>query len=309
MSRVALAARGTLAQSHFDSVMKYPVLQEGLAQYWEPLSLQILRRVAGSSGAGNALEGQKVCDVGCGRGALLRAVAPLAGAQGSVTGIDISGGMVEYCRETEKDSPAAGTSAPTEYIHADIAEDVVEQSKTAMMWEGEEHESRLSTTEESLHLPDDAPLWHSFDRVFSLQSMHYMGDYRNAMRRHARLLKPGGVLHVGSSYYSECPRARELLAEELAASWERARDSVFQGGHKASGMKLLSAYNWMACARAAGLETSAPEVFVVPSAPPKTTFLYFEARLGPQRPTPTPSDTLLLKHARRLPKPLDLSAI
>lgn len=63
-----------------------------------PWSAELLRRAAPRSG-------EAVLDLACGTGVVARAVAPLVGRQGEVTGLDVSGPMLAVARARSADDP------------------------------------------------------------------------------------------------------------------------------------------------------------------------------------------------------------
>lgn len=70
--------------------------------------------------AASIVPGERVLDVGCGAGPATRAAADLAGADGRVTGLDISARMLATARER---TPAASPPAATiDWLEADAAE-------------------------------------------------------------------------------------------------------------------------------------------------------------------------------------------
>jgi ubiquinone/menaquinone biosynthesis C-methylase UbiE len=102
--------------------------------------------------------GERVLDVGCGRGAVLFAAAAAVGPDGRVVGIDLSPNMVDL---TAADAAARGLS------HVSVVQGDAEQ-------------------------PDFAP--HSFDAVLSGLVIFFLPDPEGALRAYARLLAPRGRL-------------------------------------------------------------------------------------------------------------------
>ncbi|MHC3470108.1 class I SAM-dependent methyltransferase [Streptomyces sp. 7R007] len=116
-------------------------------------------RLAELSGAA---PGDRVLDVGCGTGYLTRHMAARVGPDGTVTGVDPSGPVLDYARRR---APRPG-SAPCIY-----------QEGTA----------------ESLDLPDA-----SFDTVVTSLMLHHLPEELRpaALREMYRVLRPGGRLLV-----------------------------------------------------------------------------------------------------------------
>ncbi|MEV0143820.1 MULTISPECIES: class I SAM-dependent methyltransferase [unclassified Nonomuraea] len=116
---------------------------------------EIFTRLAALSGV---RQGHRVLDVGCGTGYLTRVLAPVAGPNGHVTGVDPSAPMIEHARK----------KAPGNCSY--------------LVGEGQ-----------SLDLPDA-----SFDVVVSSLAVHHMpsAERGNAVREMFRVLRPGGRLLI-----------------------------------------------------------------------------------------------------------------
>ena len=117
--------------------------------------------------------GERVLDVGCGRGAVLSRVAPLVGPQGRAVGLDLAPGMV---RRTA----------------ADLAH---------LPWV----EVRVGDAQ----APDLPPA--SYDVVASSLVLFFLTDPVAALRRWADLLRPGGRLGV-TTFGRQDPRWHEIDA-------------------------------------------------------------------------------------------------
>lgn len=106
--------------------------------------------------------GERVLDVGCGRGAVLFPAAEAVGADGHVTGIDLSPGMVE--------------------LTAGQAEEAGLANVTVAVGDAEE---------------PDFPAG-SFDLITGGMVLFFLPDVPAALRNYARLLRPGGRLSVST---------------------------------------------------------------------------------------------------------------
>ncbi|HEY4326098.1 MAG TPA: methyltransferase domain-containing protein [Mucilaginibacter sp.] len=104
-------------------------------------------------------EGNRVLDVGCGIGVQAQAMAKLVGAEGKVTGTDLSTVMVEIAKEK-----AASSNLPLDFLAADAV---------------------------AQPFPDQ-----SFDRIRTERVLMYVKDLQTALREFKRLLKPGGKLVI-----------------------------------------------------------------------------------------------------------------
>lgn len=111
------------------------------------------------AGALDVQPAQRVLDVGCGTGTLLKLLAPQAGASGHLTGVDLSTGMLEVAR-------AKLAGLPAELVLANA---------------------------EDLPFPDA-----SFDRVTTSLAVHEMTvtGRLNTLKEMRRVLKPGGIAAV-----------------------------------------------------------------------------------------------------------------
>jgi ubiquinone/menaquinone biosynthesis C-methylase UbiE len=99
--------------------------------------------------------GEQVLDLACGTGIVARHVAPLVGAQGKITGVDISPDMLEVAREC-----CSAEDAPLEWTEGDAV---------------------------SLPLPDEA-----FDLAICQQGFQFFPDRAAAAGEMCRVLRDGG---------------------------------------------------------------------------------------------------------------------
>jgi ubiquinone/menaquinone biosynthesis C-methylase UbiE len=106
--------------------------------------------------------GDRVLDVACGTGAASRAIARVAGADGSVTGVDLGEPTLAVARSFEPEEGAA----PIEFLQADATQ---------------------------LPLPDA-----SFDVAICQQGLQFFPDRVAALAEMRRALKPGGTLAVAT---------------------------------------------------------------------------------------------------------------
>jgi ubiquinone/menaquinone biosynthesis C-methylase UbiE len=129
--------------------------------------------------------GDRVLDVGCGRGASLFPAAAAVGAHGSVTGVDLAPGMVTETR-------------------AEI--------------------ERLGLTHVSVELGDaEAPDFPagSFDAVLAGLVLFFLPDAAAAVQAYARLLRPGGRLAISTfpEMSEEEQASRQRIAAGLSSLW------------------------------------------------------------------------------------------
>jgi SAM-dependent methyltransferase len=125
------------------------------AEAYEQLMGRWSRRLAPLLiGFGGLSAGDRVLDVGCGTGSLAFAAARLA-ETGSVTGIDLTPGFVDFAR-SRSDDPR---------LRFDIAD------------------------ARDLPFPDN-----SFDRAFSLLVLHFIPDAARAVAEMRRVVRPGGTV-------------------------------------------------------------------------------------------------------------------
>lgn len=123
--------------------------------------------------------GDRVLDIGCGRGAVLFAAREVVGASGTVTGIDLAPTMVQL---TRTDAAARGFANVT--VEVGDAED-----------------------------PPFAP--GSFDAVLAGLVVFFLADPRAALRRYAALLAPHG--RVGFSTFGPNDPAFEAAMKALGS--------------------------------------------------------------------------------------------
>ncbi|WP_411710974.1 class I SAM-dependent methyltransferase [Micromonospora musae] len=131
--------------------------------------------------------GDRVLDVGCGRGAVLFPAADATGPTGRVTGIDLAPAMVSF---TAEDLRRAGLT------HVDVRVDDAQQ-------------------------PDFPP--GSFDAILAGLVVFLLPEPQQALRTYARLLRPAGRLAV-STFAAQDPAfvaAMDALAAHLPADQPR----------------------------------------------------------------------------------------
>lgn len=115
-------------------------------------------------------EGERVLDVGCGTGAVLVPAALAVGPRGSVTGVDLSPGMVERAREA-------------------IAERGLTQARAVV---GDAETAEWTDADGTATGPADG----SFDAVLAGISLFFFPHPDAAAARYRTLLAPGGRLAV-----------------------------------------------------------------------------------------------------------------
>ncbi|EEP73623.1 methyltransferase type 11 [Micromonospora sp. ATCC 39149] len=123
----------------------------------DPLTTPVARRLIDFVGL---TAGQRVLDIGCGRGAVLLQAAAVVGPTGRAVGVDLAPRMVEH---TARDVAARGLA------HVEV---------------------RLADGE---HL-DESP--RSYDVVLASMVMHAMDDPAGALRAYRTLLRPGGRVGI-----------------------------------------------------------------------------------------------------------------
>ena len=142
----------------FDTVA--PDFDQSDIAYHVPIGQQLVR-------VADIQSGERVLDVGTGRGAVLFAALDVVGPTGTVTGIDLSNGMVEHVRA---DALRLG--------HRNVAVHTMD---------GEE--------------PDFPP--GSFDAVLGSYSINMFPNAPVALRRYPELLAPGGRLAFTTPVFHE----------------------------------------------------------------------------------------------------------
>lgn len=164
---------------------------------FEPWARDLLRRAG-------PLPGERILDAACGTGTVARAVLPLVGPEGRVTGADPNREMLAMARTTV---PA---EAPVEWREASA---------------------------ESLPFPDAA-----FDLVLCQEGLQFFSDRPAAVREFRRVLAPGGRLALSvwrtlehNPVHAAIERAvvRHLGASTLTAAFSgdaRDLDALLSGG-------------------------------------------------------------------------------
>lgn len=129
-------------------------------EFFTPMGRRLVERAAPAVG-------DRVLDVGCGRGACVFPAAERVGPEGRVVGIDVAEAMIE------------------------------EATKEAALRDAAMVELRVMDGEH----PDFAP--HSFDVVLGSYSVIFLPDAPTALARYAPLLSPGGRLAFTSPVFSD----------------------------------------------------------------------------------------------------------
>ena len=136
----------------------------------------------------------RVLDIGCGAGWFANSVACWYDHQ--VVGIDLCPRSLERARET---ADALGVSAQVRFEQMNFLE------------------------------PPDWLFNERFDVVNSLGAMHHMADCETAVRLAARLVRPGGWLHVGLYHrYGRAPLLHHF--QDVTTAWRAADDDFTRGG-------------------------------------------------------------------------------
>lgn len=165
-------------------------------EFFAPLGAALTRRAAPQPG-------ERVLDLGCGRGHVLFPVAEAVGPTGHVTGTDLSERMVELC--------AAEASA-----------------------RGLTH---VSVGVGDAAAPDFAPA--SFDVVTAGMVMFFVPEPRVAMPKIAALLRPGGRFAM-SSFGPSDPKFDETMAilyrHRVGPEWAENPDKPFTTHESMTGM-------------------------------------------------------------------------
>lgn len=182
MDRIAYKSAVTVAFNN--AAAEYDQLG---VEFFTPMGRRLVERVAPRTG-------QRVLDVGCGRGAALFAAAERVGPSGHVLGIDIAPAMVEEARQ-----------------HAETLG--VDHVEVAVM-DGERPD-----------LPKA-----SFDVVTGSYSVIFLPDAPAALALYARLLRPGGRIAFTSPVFTDDtfpflpPVFTELIPQRLLrnlpADWQ-----------------------------------------------------------------------------------------
>jgi ubiquinone/menaquinone biosynthesis C-methylase UbiE len=134
--------------------------------------------------------GDVILDVATGPGTVARPAAALAGPSGRVTGVDLSGAMLDVARSF---APEAG-SAPIEYLESPAT---------------------------SIPRPAE-----TFDRAYCQQGLQHMSDPAAALQEMRRLLKPNARLAVAIWQQSPFSLFRQTVAD-LGISAEGSQPSSF----------------------------------------------------------------------------------
>lgn len=139
--------RWRLAGTGPDSYERYQV-----PSIFEPLAKMFLQRVP-------LQPGQRVLDVACGTGVIVRQAAPILGSAGRLVGVDLNSNMLDVAL---KRPPTDG--APVEWRHGDAASLPCSNSE--------------------------------FDIVICQQGLQFFSDKPGALREMYRVLKPGGLVAI-----------------------------------------------------------------------------------------------------------------
>ncbi len=177
------------AESKSDLAALYTRVAPGYGQ-GTPMFAHAGRRLVELAGVS---AGQRLLDIGAGRGAILFEAAERVGTRGRVTGIDIAPGMVD---ETSAEIARRGLR------HAEI---------------------RLMDAEKRLDLPDA-----TFDHVLCGFAVFFFENLSGVLREALRVLKPGGQIGFGFSRHID-PRWT-WYAELLASSGALANLPRSPGG-------------------------------------------------------------------------------
>ena len=178
-----------------DSYERYQV-----PSVFEPLARIFLQRVP-------LLPGQRVLDVACGPGIIVRQAAPILGSAGRLVGVDLNANMLEGAR---KRGPTDG--APVEWRQGDAAS-----------------------------LPCSSS---EFDIVICQQGLQFFWDKAGALAEMHRVLKPGGLLAIcvwRPIEHSPCHLAiAEALSRHVNEDVARRFQTPFSFGDAAALNALLT---------------------------------------------------------------------
>jgi len=154
--------------------------------------------------AGRSLTGQRVLEIGCGRGVGLEILLGLGAAE--VVGLDIDPRMIRLAQER-------------------LA--------------GKGYRARAETGDaEAIRLPDA-----SVDGVFDFGILHHVPGWPKALGEIARVLKPGGVFFFEDVLWGLTTRwPANILFEHPQASQFSGGD--FRRGLEAAGLKVLAWRQW-----------------------------------------------------------------
>eukprot|EP00659_Diplonema_papillatum_P006666 gene6666-10220_t len=250
-------SRAHIIESLFDSHVRHQKLWH-IEHILEPAALKLLSHL------GQLKEGERVIDVGCGIGAVVRRASRVVGETGKAVGIDVSGEMIRLCREKDGEG---------EYHQLDIAPVSAQNRKDFSPEPGD------GGVRAELH-PEETLEWGTYDWVTSFQTMHFMADPYFGARQHVRLLKSGGRLIMGLSFFTENATALPIL-ESVMKQTDRGDDP---------GASLHSIATWVSILSSTGLHVDPPAIFTLADA---DQYLVLTGTLKPVRAIPSPSDTLL----------------
>lgn len=151
-----------------------------------------------------ALEGLKILDLGCGAGRDVFALARLAGPEGHVTGIDMTGEQLDIARAHEAwHAERFGYDAPnTRFVKGEL--------------------ERLG----DLDLAEG-----SFDLIVSNCVINLCTDKPEVFRQARRLLKPGGELYFSDVYADR--RVPQALVEDPVLYGECLSGALYWGDYQA----------------------------------------------------------------------------
>lgn len=191
--------RSAVAAAFDNSADSYEQL--GVA-YFEPLGAELVRRAAPAPG-------ERVLDLGCGRGHVLFPAAAAVGPSGEVVGTDLSTRMLELC----------AAEAELRGLH------------------------HVQVRRGDAGAPDFPA--HSFDLVLAGMVMFFVPEPREAMRAVARVLRPGGRFAMSSFGPSDEKFAEAmgiLYRHRAGPPWEEPTDKPFDDTASIAAMLVAAGF-------------------------------------------------------------------